>query len=178
MALTDREIRKVQPGAALAKFSDGGGLQLWVMPDGAKRWRLAYRHNGKQKTLAIGVYPAISLREARDARDDARRLLSLGQDPSLVRKLDKAAKAKASANTFNALADELLEKKRVEGKGERTLDKVEWLLNLARPDLGGRPVAEIAAPAAFFLPRFRQIWTAMVLLSVCTLATTIRSVAG
>jgi hypothetical protein len=50
------------------RFLNGGGLQLWVMPDGAKRWRLAYRYNGKQKTLAIGVYPAISLRDARDVR--------------------------------------------------------------------------------------------------------------
>src|SRR4030088_3493536 len=104
MALTDREIRKIEPGTALAKLSDGGGLQLWVTPDGAKRWRLAYRHNGKQKTLAIGVYPTTSLRAARDARDDSKRLLSKGQDPSLVRRLDKAAKAKASANTFNSLS--------------------------------------------------------------------------
>jgi len=146
MALTDREIRGVRPGKALTKLSDGGGLQLWVMPGGAKRWRLAYRHNSKQKTLALGVYPTISLREAREARDDAKRLLSSGRDPSVVRKLEKAAKIKASANTFNALADELLEKKRAEGKAERTFDKVEWLLNLARRDLGGRPVAEIAAP--------------------------------
>lgn len=146
MALTNREIQKIEPGSSLAKLSDGGGLQLWVMPDGAKRWRLAYRYNGKQKTLAIGVYPTTSLREARDARDDARRLLGSGQDPSLVRALDKAAKAKASANTFNSLADELLEKKRRENKAERTFDKVEWLLNLARPDLGERPVSEIAAP--------------------------------
>src|SRR4051794_40859084 len=146
LALTDREIRKTEPGKALTKLSDGGGLQLWVMPDGAKRWRLAYRHNSKQKTLAIGVYPTTSLREARDAREDARRLLGSGQDPSLVRKLDKAAKATASANTFNSLADELLEKKRAEGKAERTFDKVKWLLGLARPDLGERPVAEIAAP--------------------------------
>ena len=101
MALTDREIRNFGPGKALSKLSDGNGLQLWVTPDGAKRWRLAYRHSGRQKTLAIGVYPTISLREARDARDEARRLLGLGQDPSLVRKLDKAAKIKASANTFN-----------------------------------------------------------------------------
>jgi hypothetical protein len=142
MALTDREIRKIEPGKALMKLSDGGGLQLWVMPDGAKRWRLAYRYNGKQKTLAIGVYPTTSLREARDARDDARRLLGSGQDPSLVRKLDKSAKAKASANTFNSLADELLEKKSAEGKAERTFDKVEWLLNLARPDLGERSLLQ------------------------------------
>jgi hypothetical protein len=81
MALTDREIRKIEPGTALAKLSDGGGLQLWVTPDGAKRWRLAYRYNGKQKTLAIGVYPMISLRDARDARDDARRLLGSEKTP-------------------------------------------------------------------------------------------------
>jgi len=146
MALTDRKIRNVEASKSLAKLSDGGGLQLWVMPDGAKRWRLAYRHNGKQKTLAIGVYPTTSLREARDARDDARRLLSSGQDPSLVRKLNKAAKAKASANTFNSLADELLEMKRREARAERTTSKVEWLLSLARPDLGARPIADINAP--------------------------------
>ncbi|CCD98318.1 integrase arm-type DNA-binding domain-containing protein [Bradyrhizobium sp. STM 3809] len=146
MALTDLEIRKVQPGTVLMKLSDGGGLQLWVMPDGAKRWRLAYRHNGKQKTLALGVYPAVSLREAREARDDAKRLLGAGQDPSLARKLEKAAKAKSSANTFDALADELLEKKRAEGKAQATYGKVAWLLGLARVELGTRPIAEISAP--------------------------------
>lgn len=146
MPLTDREIRSVRPSDKLIKLSDGGGLQLWATPDEAKRWRLAYRHNGKQKTLALGVYPDTTLRQARKAREDAKRLLNSGQDPALVRKLGKAAKAKASANTFNALADELLEKKRVERKASRTFDKVEWLLNLARPDLGERPIAQITAP--------------------------------
>lgn len=146
MPLTDREIRSVRPNDKLIKLSDGGGLQLWATPDEAKRWRLAYRHNGKQKTLALGVYPETSLRQARKAREDAKRLLNSGQDPALLRKLDKAAKAKASANTFNALADELLEKKRLERKASRTFDKVEWLLNLARPDLGERPIVQITAP--------------------------------
>jgi len=108
--------------------------------------RVAYRYNGKQKALAIGVYPKINLRDARTARDDAKRLLGQGQDPSLVRKLEKDAKAKASANTFNALADELLEKKRMEGKAAATFAKVEWLLTLARAHLGPRSVAEITAP--------------------------------
>ena len=132
MALTDREIRKIEPRKALVKLSDGGGLQLWVMPDGAKRWRLAYRYNGNKRPS-----PSASTRQPASERRD---------DPSLVRKLDKSAKAKASANTFNSLADELLEKKSAEGKAERTFDKVEWLLSLARPDLGERPVSEIAAP--------------------------------
>ena len=79
MPLTDMEIRTAKPGARLAKLSDGGGLQLWIMPDGAKRWRLAYRLAGVQKVLAIGVYPATGLREARDSRDAARKLLAIGQ---------------------------------------------------------------------------------------------------
>jgi len=68
MPLNDLEIRKAKAGERILKLSDGGGLQLWITPDGAKRWRLAYRFGDKQKTLAIGVYPAVGLREARDAR--------------------------------------------------------------------------------------------------------------
>ena len=146
MTLTDRAIKAAKTPHALVKMSDGGGLQLWITPDGAKRWRLAYRHNGKQKALAIGVYPAVNLRKAREAREEAKRLLGTGQDPSIAKRLEKAARAKASANTFNALADELIEKKRREGKAERTFAKVEWLLSLARPELGQRPIAEITAP--------------------------------
>jgi integrase len=146
MALTDIEIRKAKPSERLVKLSDGGGLQLWIMPDGAKRWRLAYRFGGGQKTLAIGVYPATGLREARDAREEAKRLLAVGTDPSLVKQLAKATKATASANTFDAIAAELLEKKKRESKADRTVGKLEWLLSLARPAIGSRPIAEITAP--------------------------------
>jgi integrase len=145
MALTDIEIRKAKPGQRLIKLSDGGGLQLWLTPDGAKRWRLAYRFAGSQKLLAIGVYPATGLREARDARNEARQLLAEGQDPSLAKKLARAAKEATSANTFEAIADELQDKKRRESKAKRTLVKLEWLLRLARPAIGARPIAEITA---------------------------------
>src|SRR4029077_8264123 len=145
MALTDRAIRAAKASGTIAKLSDGSGLQLWVTPDGAKRWRLAYRYNGRQKTLAIGVYPTTGLRDAREVRDQARRLLAAGQDPTLTKRLIKASKLAASANTFNAIADELLEKKRREARAERTTSKVEWLLSLARPDLGVRPIADITA---------------------------------
>ncbi|ACK50507.1 integrase family protein [Methylocella silvestris BL2] len=145
MALTDMEIRAAKPSARIVKLSDGGGLQLWLMPDGAKRWRLAYRFAGGQKLLAIGVYPAIGLREAREAREGAKRILAEGNDPSLAKKLAKAAKATASANTFDAVSTELLDKKRREGKAERTLDKLGWLFSLARPAIGVRPIAEISA---------------------------------
>ena len=146
MPLTDKEIRTAKPGARLVKLSDGGGLQLWIMPDGAKRWRFAYRLAGLQKVLAVGVYPATGLREAREARDDAKRLLADGQDPAIVKKLAKAAKAAANANTFEAIAAELLDKKRREAKAEKTLSKLEWLLSLARPAIGPRPITEITAP--------------------------------
>ena len=146
MPLNDMEIRKAQPGEKIVKLSDGGGLQLWITPDGAKRWRMAYRFGGKQKTLAIGVYPAIGLKEARKARDDAKRVLADGGDPSITKRVAKTAKALAIANTFDAIAAELMEKKRREGKADGTLGQIEWLLGLASPAIGPRPVAEITAP--------------------------------
>jgi integrase len=154
MALTDLQIRSAKPGSRLVKLSDGGGLQLWITPEGAKRWRLAYRFDGKQKLLAIGVYPTISLREVREAREEAKRLLAAGRDPTVEKKLSKAAKAVASANTFEAVAKELLDKKRHEGKARQTMDKLEWLLGLARP-IGARPVAEIKARE--ILPILREV---------------------
>lgn len=146
MPLSDLQVRQAKPGKKIRKLSDGGGLQLWIMPDGAKYWRLAYRFAGKQRSLAIGVYPAVSLREARSARDDAKQLLADGRDPSLVRKLARVVKATASANSFQAIADELLAKKQREGKAAKTLKKLKWLLGLALPYIGPRPIAEITAP--------------------------------
>lgn len=118
MALTDILIRKTKPGPRLAKLSDGGGLQLWVEASGSKRWRLAYRFSQKQKTLALGVYPRVSLAEAREAREAAKRLLASGQDPSMARKLARATEAANAASTFDVMAAELLQKKRAESKAE------------------------------------------------------------
>lgn len=146
MTLTDLEIRRAKPGDRLTKLSDGGGLQLWITPDGAKRWRLAYRFSGAQKTLAIGVYPAIGLREARAARDKAKKQLAEGQDPGQAKKLAKLAQSTSAANTFDAIAAELLEKKRREDKADRTIIKFEWFMTLARPAIGARPIREITAP--------------------------------
>jgi integrase len=157
MPLTDMEIRAAKPSARIVKLSDGGGLQLWLMPDGAKRWRLAYRFGRSQKTLAIGVYPAISLREAREARGEAKRLLDDGKDPSLAKKLAKAAKASAAANTFDSVAAELVDKKRREAKAPPTITKLEWLLRLASPVIGPRPIAEITAPEV--MSALRQVET-------------------
>ena len=104
MALTDLAIKRARPGAEDLKLSDGGGLQLWVTPDGAKRWRLAYRFGGAQKTLAIGVYPEVGLKHARDARESARQNLAHGQDPSQVKKAAKAAQSRSRAEFVRAIA--------------------------------------------------------------------------
>ena len=120
-------------------------MQLWVFPDGAKRWRLAYRFDGKQRTLALGVYPEIGLKEAREARAEARKLLAQGIDPNQQKKLEKLVSAQERINTFEAIAAELVEKKRREGRSERTLSKLEWLLSFTKPTLGPRPIAEIKA---------------------------------
>lgn len=145
MALTDLAIKRARPGAKILKLSDGGGLQLWVTPDGAKRWRLAYRFGGAQKILAIGVYPEVGLKHAREARESARKNLALGQDPSQLRRAAKAAKTEAGRNSFGAIAAELLEKKGRDRKAAATLRKFEWFMSFALPVLGSRPIAEISA---------------------------------
>ena len=146
MPLTELQVRSAKPQPKIAKLTDGGGLQLWVTPEGAKRWRLAYRFAGGQKLLAIGVYPSVGLKEARTAREKARRLLADGVDPSEARKQAKIEKAKAADNTFAAIAAELVDKKRREQKAVVTVAKSEWLLGLALPALGNRAIREIAAP--------------------------------
>jgi integrase len=146
MPLTELAARNAKPADRLVKLSDGGGLQLWVFPDGAKRWRLAYRAGRSQKLLAIGVYPEVGLKDAREAREVARRVLGDGGDPMAVKKQAKAEQSIASANTFAAIAAALVEKKRDENKADRTLSKTEWLLSLAYPEIGARPIKEITAP--------------------------------
>lgn len=84
-----KEIECAKPGSKVRKLIDGAGLQLWVMPTGAKYWRYAYRFSGKQKLVSLGVYPAVALAEARTASDDAAAKLRSGQAPSAVRKIER-----------------------------------------------------------------------------------------
>jgi integrase len=115
------------------------------MPGGSKLWRMAYRHEGKQKKLAIGVYPAVSLSDAREERRKARALLASGTDPGQQRRLRKLERANVNATSFRAIAADLLAKKRREGKASATIGKREWLHGIANADLGDRPIAEIKA---------------------------------
>jgi integrase len=145
MPLSDAQVRSLKPAASPKKYSDGGGLHLLVPPHGSKLWRLSYRFGGKQKTIALGAYPVVTLADARQRRDNAKRLLLNGADPSQHAKVEKIRAQIANATTFNAVADELLRKVEREGKAAATLAKKRWLIDLARPSLGSRPIADISA---------------------------------
>jgi Arm DNA-binding domain len=145
MPLSDRQINNLKPSGKPLKVSDGGGLHLLVTPSGGKLWRMAYRFNGKQKLLAFGAYPAIGLADARQKRDAAKKLLAFDVDPAFQAKQDKAARSFADASTFAIVADEFLAKNSREGKADATLTKKRWLISLALPDLGNRPIGEISA---------------------------------
>lgn len=145
MPLTDTQIKGLRPAQGPTKHSDGGGLHLLVSPTGGKLWRWAYRFGGKQKTLAFGAYPAVSLADARKKRDEAKRLLANAVDPAQQVKVEKTNRLAASTNTFAAIADEFIAKVEREGKADATLIKKRWLLGIAKADLGMRPIAEISA---------------------------------
>jgi len=145
MSLSDVKIRTAKATATMQKLSDGEGLQLWISPVGGKAWKLAYRFGGKQKKLSLGNYPDISLQRARELRADAKRTLAEGRDSGELRRIEKLTAGNASANTFNAVADELLERKRREGRTENTIEKIVWILDFARPVIGERPISEITA---------------------------------
>lgn len=145
MALNDKQIRALRGSNAPRKITDSAGLHLLVTPSGGKLWRLSYRFNKKQKLLALGAYPDVSLADARARRDTARKQLADGIDPSQQAKLDKIEQGISRANTFGAVAQEFLEKVAKEGRAEVTLTKKRWLIGLAQADLGHRPINEISA---------------------------------
>ena len=146
MPLSNVAIKKARPKKKPYKLSDEKGLYLLVEPKGGQLWRLKYRFNGKEKKLAIGPFPEVGLKEARDKRDEARSLLAIGIDPSQQKKTEKQAQVLSAANTFQAVADEYIAKKEREGLAAVTLAKARWLLKLLAVKIGGRPIAEITAP--------------------------------
>jgi hypothetical protein len=146
MSLTDLAICGAKPSPRLVKLSDGGGLRLWITPIGSKLWRLAYRFAGKQKKLSFGAYQDVSVREARERRDEAKRLLRNGVGPAEHKRQAKISRDEASTNTFSAVTDDYLAKLAREGRARTTIDKTTWLLDFARPVLGNRPINEITPP--------------------------------
>jgi integrase len=146
--LTVLKVKAAQPG----KHFDGGGLFLHVT-DAGRYWRMKYRYAGKEKLLALGVYPEVGLSEARQRRDAARTVLRGGNDPALVKRDRKVANVLAAGNTFAAIGEEWL-KKQKSRMAEATYTKAVWTLSdLVNPWIGHRPVTEIDAPEMLKLLR-------------------------
>lgn len=143
MALTDTAVRQAKADFRDRKISDGKGLYLLVTKGGSKLWRLKYRTDGKEKKLALGSYPEVSLKEAREKRDIARKQLASGCDPSVLRREEKIAKQTAGENTFGSIALEFIAKLESEGKSKATTNKQRWLVAKLSAGLRRRPVSEI-----------------------------------
>ncbi|MGN8139048.1 tyrosine-type recombinase/integrase [Paraburkholderia sp. 22099] len=146
MPLTDVEIRNAQPKEKPYRLTDGLGMYLEVSPAGGKYWRLKYRFAGKEKRLALGVYPDVGAKDARRRRDDARRLIDQGIDPGIERKIQKATLVERAENSFEVVAREWFAKYSP-GWAESHASKI--IARLEKdvfPWLGGRAIAEIKAP--------------------------------
>ena len=146
MSLSDTQLRNMKATGKAQKISDGGGLYLHLSPAGGKLWRMAYRFEGKQKTVCFGAYPALSLKEAREKRDESKALLARGIDPSLHKQAAKAASIAETANAYEVVAREW-HAKYAPGWTESNAERV-----LARQAkdvfsfIGKRPIAQISAP--------------------------------
>jgi integrase len=116
---------------------------LLLQPAGGKLWRLKYRIAGKEKKLSLGRYPDVSLKTARLRRDEARRLIADGLDPSEIKQEEARAAQINAESTFQSVADEYLDKASREGRAAVTIKKSRWLLSLMSPSLGLRPIADI-----------------------------------
>ena len=146
MPLTDTSVRQARPGPSTFKLSDARGLFLLVQANGARYWRLKYRYARKEKMLALGVYPEVSLKDARAAADEARRHLRGGVDPGELRKVQKHSRLDAATNSFESIALEWFAKQKPNW-AENHWTKVQWMLEKTLfPWLKTRPISEIKAP--------------------------------
>ena len=146
MSLTNTTIRNVKPSRKTVKLFDERGLYLEVSPSGGRWWRLKYRYEGKEKRLSLGVFPDVSLKDARDRRDAARKLLGDGVDPSENRKAQKSAQAERAANSFEVVAREWFAKYSTNWAASHSDRVVRLFERDIFPWIGARPIAEITAP--------------------------------
>lgn len=146
MPLTDIAIRTAKPTDKPYKLADVGGLYLEVYPTGGKLWRLKYRFGGKEKRLSLGSYSVVSLKEARERRDNGKRLLAGGIDPSIERKTQRAATVERAANSFETVGREWFARYSPTWAESHATKIIRRLEADIFPWLGGRPIAEITAP--------------------------------
>lgn len=146
MKLTDLACKGAKPENKPYKKFDGGGLYLLVKPNGLKLWQLKYRYLNKEKTLSLGMYPLVSLAEARDGREDAKKMLMKDVDPSEARKENKAKIVRNAENTFKAVALEWFNNQK-DVWSEGYADKVYRCLEKnAFPYIGQKPIDKISPP--------------------------------
>lgn len=146
MPLSDTAIRSAKPQEKTYLLTDGEGMYLEVTPSGGKWWRFKYRFDGKQKRLSLGTYPDTGLKEAREKRQEARRLLATGVDPAENRKARKASTEEDCGNSFEVVAREWFARQRsgwVDSHADKILSRLERDLF---PWLGKRPIGSITAP--------------------------------
>ncbi len=145
MALSEFAARKAKPREKPYKLPDGGGLYLHVQPKGSKLWRMKYRYLSKEKLLSFGPYPLITIAEARQKRDEAKKLLKEGIDPGAKKKQDRLDAIAKQQLTFGMLADEYLERQQAKGTAPSTITKTTWLLKNVAAPLADRPLLEITS---------------------------------
>ncbi|MDP1573599.1 MAG: tyrosine-type recombinase/integrase [Coxiellaceae bacterium] len=146
MALTDTKVRTAKAHEKAYKLTDEKGLYLFIKPNGSKSWRFKYRVAGKEKLLSIGLYPDVSLEDARDVRDAARKNLSKDIDPAALKQSNKRSKKEATENSFEMVAREWHVKfslKWTPKHGERILIRLEKDIF---PYVGQKPISEITTP--------------------------------
>jgi integrase len=161
MPLTDIAIRNAKPGTTPDgrqtdkpyKMGDSGGLYLEVQPSGAKWWRFKYYFLGKEKRLSLGVYPGVTLKQAREKRDDARKRLADGKDPSAERQEEKRAASMLAGNSFASVAREWLDNVREKWTPDHHAYTLKRFEAYAFPEIGHLPIAETDAPALLAMAR-------------------------
>jgi integrase len=146
MALTDTTIKNVKPGSKTRKLYDSGGLYLEVSPRGGTWWRFKYRFGGKEKRLSLGVYPDVSLKDARDRRDDARKLVANAVDPAEHRKAEKAIDTEQAENSFEVIAREWFAKYSTNWVPSHANRIIRRLERDIFPWIGNKPVATVSPP--------------------------------
>ncbi|HKU01151.1 MAG TPA: integrase arm-type DNA-binding domain-containing protein [Paraburkholderia sp.] len=143
MALSDTAIRSAKAGDRPKKLSDGGGLFLLLNPNGSRWWRLKYRFGSKEKQISLGTYPEVSLKDARERRDEARRKLAAGYDPGEARKAQKTAEKGRAANSFEVVAREWFELTKGKWEAEYGTLVMHRLERDMFPFLGKRPIEDV-----------------------------------
>ena len=143
MKLNDRQIKNAKPAEKPFKLNDGKGLYLYINTSGGKLWRFDFSHNGKRKTLSIGKYPTISLVEARQAAENARRLLVSGQDPSEAKQQEKRERQAAALNTFESIARRWHSDNLIRWKENHAARVLRYFETDVFPVIGEMPIQEI-----------------------------------